>query len=119
MQPQSSWKTSGAAGREVLECDHRQVDIVDRDEQVVVVVAGDDVGADPVLGERGRECGGEPDGIKRRVHLQRDPPSHEVVRKSASIGLGLGDDDGTPSVSRTTISAGSMAAVAVSTITNT
>ncbi len=54
---------------------HRQrfLPIFPRHEQMVVMVAGDQVRGDPPFGQRGRDSGSEPHRFEARIDAERDP----------------------------------------------
>ena len=69
----------------------RTVLLVEADEQVVMVKCGKDVAGKAVLGECGRDRGGEPDGIKSGVHVEGEPGHHERRRDPEPRRVGRRD----------------------------
>ena len=55
-------------------------------ENVIMVVAGDDVGAEPMLGQAGGEGGGQAHRVETRMHLQRDTTERAVERYAGLLG---------------------------------
>ncbi len=63
-----------------------------RDEQVIVMEAGDHITTQANVGEFPRDGGGETDRLKRRVGTQRDPARHVLVCQSGRVRLLLRHD---------------------------
>ena len=61
---------------------------------MVVREAGHDVRADAGVRERPGDGRGQPDGLERRVDLQRDPGRHVRVREAQRVGRLLRHDHG-------------------------
>lgn len=75
------------ASAQGLEHGDRVIDAVVVYEEVVVVVTGENVAADPDLGQGGSDHGGEPNGFQRRGNLQSDPARHKVVGQPGLVGV--------------------------------
>ncbi len=97
-QPGDRAAVGTSAGVEFGEGEQGVVGPIVGHEQVVVQVAGDDVGADPGFGESPADRRGQSDGCERRAHLQGDPGRDELVSQSQLVGPILGQDQGDPLV---------------------
>ena len=69
-----------------LQAGQRLGGAVGRHEDVVVVEGGDDIGADPDLGQRAATGGGQPDRREARVHGEGDPANAGAVRQRRGGG---------------------------------
>ncbi len=81
-------------GREVLQDGHGLGGPVGGHEEVIVVVAGDDIAAQTVCAEFGGEGGGEPDGVEGGVDPQGDPAGRVVVGEAGRVGVLLAQYQG-------------------------
>ena len=84
----------GVLGLEAAEGGEGALSVRRGDEEVIVEVAGDDVGADAVGGEAGGEGSGESDGCERGVNPKENPAEGEIYGEIIGLGDWQGQDDG-------------------------
>jgi hypothetical protein len=87
-------RIGGVLGLEGAECGEGALSVCRGDEEVVVEVAGDDVGADAVGGEAGGEGSGESDCGERGVDAEENPAEREIDGEIVGSCDGDGEDDG-------------------------
>jgi hypothetical protein len=105
----ADWRTSwfrigpagAAAGGEGVQEAESLTGAVGGHEQMVVVVAGDDVAADPGAGQRGGDGCCEADIVELGAYLEGDPSGDVVIGQPGAFGVGALMTSVTPSVSAT------------------